>query len=101
MWSIVGGEAISLPRSLELREFRLGLFEDRDVRVGIFPESEELLISKLCLGAYPRQSERPAKFQPCERTDGLTPDDAGVIENLLKLGGGCDACFAASRRPRR
>jgi hypothetical protein len=28
-----------------------------------------------------------------KRTDGLTSDHTGVIENLLKLSGGCGALF--------
>ena len=37
-----------------------------------------------------RQSVGPSQFQVRQRTDGLTPDDTGVIENLLKLGDCCD-----------
>jgi hypothetical protein len=31
-------------RSLQLGVFRLGLLEDRDVGVGVFPEGEEILV---------------------------------------------------------
>jgi hypothetical protein len=45
-------------RSLQLCVFRLGLFEDRDVGVGVFPEGEEFLVGGLCLSLISRQSER-------------------------------------------
>jgi len=47
-------------RSLQLGVFRLGLLEDRDVGVGVFPEGEEILVSSLCLALISRQSERSA-----------------------------------------
>ncbi len=47
-------------RSLQLGVFRLRLLEDRDVGVGVFPESEEILVGSLCLGLVSRQSERSA-----------------------------------------
>ena len=36
--------------SLQLGVFRLGLLEDWDVGIGIFPEREEILVCTLCLG---------------------------------------------------
>ena len=44
--------------SLQLGVFRLGFLEDRDVGVGVFPESKEILIRSLGLGFVSRQSER-------------------------------------------
>jgi len=44
------GTALRLPvirRSLQLGEFRLGLLEDRNVGVGVFPEGEEILVCDL------------------------------------------------------
>jgi hypothetical protein len=34
----------SLPKSLQLRVLRLGLFVDRDIGVGVFPEREEVFL---------------------------------------------------------
>jgi hypothetical protein len=39
-----------ISRLLQLRVFRLGLFQYMDVAVGVFPESEEILISCASLG---------------------------------------------------
>ena len=39
-----------MEKLLQLREFRLGLLEDGNVRVGVFPEREEILIGRLGLG---------------------------------------------------
>ena len=39
-----------LPNLLQLCVFRLRLFEDGNVRVGIFPKREEILISRLGFG---------------------------------------------------
>jgi hypothetical protein len=33
-----------LPKSLQLRVLRLGLFVDRDIGVGVFPEREEVFV---------------------------------------------------------
>ena len=41
-------------RSLQLGVFRLGLLEDRNVRVSVFPEGEEILVGGLCLGLISR-----------------------------------------------
>src|SRR5689334_7392935 len=79
------------PLSMKLGVFRLGLLEDRDIRVAIFPEVEELLISSPCLDLISRQSERPAKFQARQCADGLTTRGPGMIENFLKLRRGQNA----------
>lgn len=39
-----GGTTMS--RSLQAGVFRLGLLEDREVRVGFFPEGEEMLVDR-------------------------------------------------------
>jgi hypothetical protein len=45
----------SYPRSTkqlpQLRILRLSLLQDGDVRVGVFPEGEEILIGGFCLGS--------------------------------------------------
>jgi hypothetical protein len=74
--------------SLQLGVFRLGLLEDRDVGVGVFPEIEEILVGSLGLGLVPRQNERSAALQVRQRADGIGGDDPAMIENFLKLGGG-------------
>lgn len=43
--------------SLQLGVFRFGLLQDGDVGVGLFPESEEVLVGSLCLGLISGESE--------------------------------------------
>src|SRR5208282_3204692 len=47
-------------RSRQLGVFRLGLLEDRDIGVGVFPEIEEILVGGHCLGLISCQRERSA-----------------------------------------
>ena len=78
-------------QSTQLRVFRLGLLEDRDVGVGVFPECEEILVGSLCLGLISRQSERSAELQVRQCADGIADHDPAVIENLLEFRGGFGA----------
>ena len=48
--------------SLQIRVFRLGLFEDRDVLVGFFPKREEILVGSLCPALISCQDERSAQL---------------------------------------
>jgi hypothetical protein len=47
-------------RLLDPGVFRLGLLEDWDVGVGIFPKAKEILVGSLCPELISRQSERSA-----------------------------------------
>jgi hypothetical protein len=76
---------------VQLRVFCFGLLQEGDVRVGVFPERGEVLVGALGFALVSRQNVGPAQFQVRQCADGLTPDDAGVIENLLKLSGSCGA----------
>jgi len=49
--------------SLQLGVFRLGLLKDADVGVGVFPQSEEILVGRLCLGLISRQGVGSAQLQ--------------------------------------
>jgi hypothetical protein len=48
---------------LQLRVFRLGFFEDRDVGVGIFPEREKILKSFLRLGSVALEGIRAGEAE--------------------------------------
>jgi len=71
--------------------FRLGLPEDRDIRVRILPELEEILVSSPCLGLFSEQRKRSAELQVRERAYGITDDDSAAVDNLLEFRG----CFRA------
>src|SRR5580693_7547336 len=76
----------------------LGLLQDRDIRVGILPEGEEIFVGgeradagSICiraLGSLRLQSvgSRYPQVRQCSRP--AAPRDAAVVENFLKLGGG-------------
>jgi hypothetical protein len=74
--------------SLQLGVFRLGLLEDRDVGVGVFPEAKEILVGSLGLGLISGQDKRSAELQVRQRTDGIGGDDPAMTQNFLKLRSG-------------
>ncbi len=63
IYSIENRAGLRFQRSLQLRVFRLGLLEDRDVGVGVFPEGKEIPVGCLGLGRISRQSQRATEFQ--------------------------------------
>jgi len=83
---------------LQLRVLRFGLLQDWDVGVGVFPEREEIFVG----GESTDAGGIGVRSLRCSRLQGVgtshtqmrqgsrpaVPDDAAVIENLLKLGGG-------------
>src|SRR5580693_2074215 len=95
----------------QLRVLSFGLFQDWDVRVRSFPEREEILVggTRPNAGGIGIHSLRGSRLQGIgashsqmrQRTCPAIPDDAAVVENLLKLGGGraalsgCQVCFSA------
>src|ERR1035438_3597094 len=85
-------------RLLQLREFRLGFLQDGDVGVGVFPEGEEVFVGgeSASAGEVGIRSLRGFRLQGIgsrhsqmrQRSRPAVPDDAAVVENLLKLGRG-------------
>jgi len=94
MFEIVTGEG-GRSESLELRVLRLGLLQDWDVGFGLFPEIEEILVGgkrpdasgigirTLC--GFRLQGIRPGYAQARQGPSPAVPDQAAVVENLLKL----------------
>src|SRR5580700_5643299 len=99
---------------LHLRELNLGLFQDGDVGVGVFPDCEEIFVGRECpsaggigiraLRGLLLQSVRPRYSQMRQGSRPAVPDDAAVVENLLKLDSsrttlpGCYVCFSSNVR---
>lgn len=83
---------------MQLRVFRLGLPEDRNAGVGVFPEREEILIGDLRLSFLSRQDKRSAELQVRKGAYGIGYNDSGVIEKLLKLRGGFGALVQGNIR---
>ena len=83
--------------SLQLRVLRLGLFQDGDVGVGVFPKSEEIFVG----GERPYTCGIGIRSLRGSRLQGVgtsqpqmrqgprpaVPDNPAVVENPRKLGG--------------
>ena len=95
---------------LQLGVLRLGLLQDGNVGVGVFPKREEIFVGGKpphasgigirTLRGLRLQSVRPSHSQMRQSSRPAIPDDPAVVENLLKLGGstalsGCQVCLAA------
>ena len=96
---------------LQLCVLGFGLLQDRDVGGGVFPEGEEVFVGRECpdAGSIGIRTLRGSRLQcigTChaqmrQRSRPAVPDDAAVIENLLKLCGssvalsGCQVCLSA------
>jgi hypothetical protein len=78
--------------------FRLGLLQDGDVGVGVFPEGEEIFVSGerpdaggigiRALRGFRLQRVGTSHSQMRQRSCPAVPDDAAVVKNFLKFGGG-------------
>ena len=70
---------------MQLCVFRFSLLQDGDVRIGVFPEGEEILIkvSRFFLVAY-RQIASP-QLQPRQRPQRRVKRNTLVVEDLLKF----------------
>src|ERR1035437_7080849 len=83
---------------LQLRVLGFGFFQDGDVGVGVFPEGEEIFVGGECASASEvgigagrgaggeRVGAGYAEMR--ERSGPAEPDDAAVIDDFLKCGGG-------------
>ena len=61
---------------------------DRDIRVGVFPQHEKILVGGLCLGLISRQGERSSDLQVRQSADGIADHDVAAIYDLLKFRSG-------------
>ena len=73
---------------MQLRVLRLGLLQNEDVGIGVFPESEEVLIGFARTFLVSTHRFGTSQLQVRERSQRKVQDDAAVIEELLELGGG-------------
>jgi hypothetical protein len=80
------------PKLLQLRVLRFRSDEDRNIRVGIFPEREEILIGRLGLGGVALHGIGPADLEMRECVDGFVRDHSAMVEDFLEFCCG----FAAS-----
>src|SRR5712692_776521 len=78
---------------LQLGVLGLGLLQDWDVGVGVFPLGEEILVGGACFGRVTLQSVGASKTESGQGCVGRSTDGRLVIENFLKLGSGLWALF--------
>src|SRR5208283_2601873 len=71
---------------LQLRVFGLGLFQDGDVGVGIFPKREELLVRSFGFDHVSGKSVGSSQSQVCQCADRVHQNQPRVIDDFLKLG---------------
>ena len=76
---------------LQLRVFRLGGDEDWNVRVGILPEREEILIRRLGLDGVALQSVSAGEAEMRDCTHSRVHHNSAMVEDFLELGGGFGA----------
>src|SRR5215467_5023868 len=72
-------------RLVHLHVLGLGLLQDGDVTVCVFPEREEIIVRTLCLHAISRQRAGSSSLQMRQCADWVKPDNAAMIEDLLKF----------------
>src|SRR5947208_16494272 len=87
------GDAVgwSHPRSLKLRVFVLGLLQNGDIGIGVFPLAEKILVGALRFGgvACHRVGTCESDMRECPQRE--IQDDTAEIEEFLELGSGCGA----------
>ena len=71
--------------SLQFRVLSLGLLEDWNIRIGMLPEREEILVGRLGLDLISRQSQCSATLQVRQGAYGIADNDPAVIENFLEF----------------
>src|SRR5216683_826783 len=87
----LGGAFYSYCNLMQLRVLRLGFLQDGDVGVGVFPEGEEVLVCALRFDGVVREGVGTGQSQMRQCADEIVLHHAGVVENLLELGGGSAA----------
>ena len=65
--------------------FGFGLLVNWDVRIGILPERQEILVRLARSGFIAHHRLRPAELEMRQRPRHVPSDDGGMIEQLLKL----------------
>jgi hypothetical protein len=81
----------SAVNSLELCVLRLGLPEDGDIGIGVFPQREKILVSGACFERIALERVGTPELQMSQRTDGFIQNNPAMVEDFLKL---C-RCFSA------
>ena len=73
------------------------MLEDGDVRIGVFPNRKEILITGAGFSGVVLQSVGTGEAEMSKRADGFVKDNAAMADDFLKLSG----CFASSAQQNR
>src|ERR1019366_5435664 len=76
---------------MQLRMLGPRLLQDRDVRVGVFPQCKKILVCAAALGSVFGESVGASQSKMGECSQRKIPHDTWMIENCLEFGG----CHAA------
>jgi hypothetical protein len=71
----------------KLRVFRFGSNEDGNIRVGLFPETEEILICRLGFGSVALQNIGASEAEMGERPCRTIPQQPAMVQDFLEF---CD-----------
>src|SRR5262245_2373037 len=66
---------------------RACFLDTRNIRVGVLPQDEEILVCAFRLYGIARKRERSSQLKTRHRVHRIDEDDASVIENPLEFGG--------------
>ena len=78
---------------LQVRALGLGLLQDGDIGIGVFPEREEILICSLGFDGVSGDGICAGELQVGERAEQEVNHDSGMVGELLELGGGSSTIF--------
>src|SRR6516164_7105793 len=76
----------TLIQLLQFRVLRLGLLQDGDIGVGVFPERQKILVSSTSFCSFARQSIGATELQMCQREQRIAY--ASNRNHPLKFSGG-------------
>ena len=78
--------------------FPLGLLQDRNIAIGIFPECEKVLVCGASLIDIAFHRIGAGKAQVRERANWIVQHDAAMVDNLLELRRGFAALPTGEKR---
>src|SRR5579863_452897 len=87
IWRFIPAQLGIAKQLWQLGVLRLGLFQDGDIRVGVFPQGEEVLISGSRFCDVALHGIRSTQLEMSQYADGIPDHYAGVIQNFLKFPG--------------
>ena len=88
------------PQKLQTCEFGLGLLKKWNIRIGLFPQTQEILVGRLGLGRLPGVAKGAGQLEPGGRTDRVGQQESTMIEHLPSHSWRRD-CTGSTRMARR